>query len=379
MQGRDFQDQRNKFSAVSRGSQGSKASRSARPHGTASIPASTIHQQPPIKYGPPPHPDAHAAASHPHHGTTTSQEPQGPHGAQTPHPHDPQERSDPKPAQHPPPPPQPPKVPLPHHPPQPPPRDQATDATDGSQHQPIDVDAPADTCHRESPLPRQPQETPSPDPTRDNDDHHPLPTPTPPSHRAPPAAAPAEPYALHNPAAVRQHLRGLGDPELLRLHTSGTTQRIRASTLVQAATLREGVQDFLFDAFLRVARHDRPQRATPDGESPPPTGNRVWVPPIDWRRHLVGHPVLERENTQVRTRYREPNMAHPPPSPTPSKTKEWERETWVARMASLSKFPAQRPGGHPHIRRPAASPFHVHDSHVQSALHPLHHPLPRTN
>ena len=31
MQGRDFQDQRNKFSAVSRGSQGSKASRSARP------------------------------------------------------------------------------------------------------------------------------------------------------------------------------------------------------------------------------------------------------------------------------------------------------------------------------------------------------------
>ena len=23
--------------------------------------------------------------------------------------------------------------------------------------------------------------------------------------------------------------------------------------------------------------------------------------------------------------------------------------------------------------------LHVHDSHVQSALHPLHHPLPRTN
>ena len=31
-------------------------------------------------------------------------------------------------------------------------------------------------------------------------------------------------------------------------------------------------------------------------------------------------------------------MAHPPPSATPSDTKEWERETWVARMASLSNF-----------------------------------------
>ena len=60
--------------------------------------------------------------------------------------------------------------------------------------------------------------------------------------------------------------------------------------------------------------------------------------PIDWGRHLVGHPVMERDNTQGRTRYREPNMAHPPPEPTPDNTKEWERETWVARMASLSDF-----------------------------------------
>ena len=108
---------------------------------------------------------------------------------------------------------------------------------------------------------------------------------------------------------------------MLHLHTSGTAQRIRAITLVQAATLGEGVQDFLSDAFLHVARHDRPPRAAPDGESPPPTGYRIWVPPIDWRRHLVGHPVPERENTQGRTRYREPNMAHPPPSATPGNTK----------------------------------------------------------
>ena len=88
--------------------------------------------------------------------------------------------------------------------------------------------------------------------------------------------------------------------------TSGTSTRIWAATLVQAATLGEGVRDFLFDAFLHVARHDRPPRATPDGESPPPTGSRIWVPPIDWGRHLVGQPVPERDNTQGRTRYSEP-------------------------------------------------------------------------
>ena len=66
--------------------------------------------------------------------------------------------------------------------------------------------------------------------------------------------------------------------------------------------LGEGVRDFLFNAFLHVARHDRPPRATPDGESPPPTGSRFWVPPIDWGRHLVGHPVPERDSTQGRTR-----------------------------------------------------------------------------
>ena len=55
------------------------------------------------------------------------------------------------------------------------------------------------------------------------------------------------------------------------LRTSGTTQR-----------LGERVRDFLSDAFLYVARHDRPPRATPDGESPPPTGSWILVPPIDW-------------------------------------------------------------------------------------------------
>ena len=202
---------------------------------------------------------------------------------------------------------------------------------------------PPPTHTASPPTPRPPQEAPSPDPTRDNDDRPPQPTPPPPSHPAPPA----EPYALHNPAAVRHHLRGLWDQEVLRLHTSGTTQRIRATTLVQAATLGEGVRDFLFDAFLHVSRHNRPPLATSDGESPPLTGDRIWVPPIDWGRHLVGHPVPERGDTQGRTRYREPNMAHPPPSATPSNTKEQERETWVARMTSLSNFRHHVPGDIP--------------------------------
>ena len=40
-------------------------------------------------------------------------------------------------------------------------------------------------------------------------------------------------------------------------------------------------------------------------------------------------------------------MAHPPPSATPDNTKEWERETWVARMASLSNFRHHVPGDIP--------------------------------
>ena len=127
------------------------------------IPGSTIYRQPPITYGPQPHPDAHAATSHPHLGTATSQGPQGPHGAHTQHPHDPQGCPDPGPARHPPLPPPPQTVPPQHHPPPPHARDQATDATHSSPDQPIDVNAPANT-QRESPLPRPPQETPSPDP-----------------------------------------------------------------------------------------------------------------------------------------------------------------------------------------------------------------------
>ena len=161
---------------------------------------------------------------------------------------------------------------------------------------------------------------------------------------------------------------------MLCLRTCGTTQRIRATTLVQVATLGEGVRDFLFNAFLNVARHDRPPRATPDGESPPPTGSLIWVPPIDWGRHLVGHPVPERDSTQGRTRYREPNMAHPPSSATPDNTKEWVREKWVVWMASLSNFRHRVPGDipTPDDRQPTSS------THM-TLMYNLHYTLSTTH
>ena len=144
---------------------------------------------------------------------------------------------------------------------------------------------------------------------------------------------------------------------MLRLHTFGTTQRVQAATLVQPAILGKGVRDFLFDAFLHVALHDRPPLATPDGESPPPTGSQIWVPPINWGRHLVGHAMPGRVDTKGRTRYHEPNMAHPPPSTTPSDSKEWESETWVSQMASLSNFRDHVPGDvpTPDNQQPASS------------------------
>ena len=146
---------------------------------------------------------------------------------------------------------------------------------------------------------------------------------------------------LHNPAAIRQHLRGLGDQEVLRLRTSGTTQRIWVATLVQAATLGEGFPDFIFHAFLHVARNERFPLATPDGESPPSKGIRVWAPPLDWGRHLVGHPE------PGRTDYHEPNMPHLKPSNTSTDTKALDRATWVDRVASLSNFRDDVPGDVP--------------------------------
>ena len=51
------------------------------------------------------------------------------------------------------------------------------------------------------------------------------------------------------------------------------------------------------------------------------------MPPIDWRRHLVGRPVPGQVDTKGRTRYHELYMADLPPTTTPTDTKAWEMGT----------------------------------------------------
>ena len=121
--------------------------------------------------------------------------------------------------------------------------------------------------------------------------------------------------------------------------------------------LEEDIRDFLFDAFLHVARHDCPPLATADGENPPPTGSLIPVPAIDWGQHLVGHPSMGRVVAKGRTCYHEPNMARHPPCATPSDTKAWETETWVHWMASQSQFRDQVPGDVPVPSNQQPAPF----------------------
>ena len=81
-----------------------------------------------------------------------------------------------------------------------------------------------------------------------------------------------------------------------------------------------------------------------------------------------------RVDTNDRTRYDELDMAHPPPSATPSDTKEWERETWVARMASLSNFRHHDPGDlpTPDDQQPACSMY-------MTLMYNLHYTLSTTH
>ena len=157
---------------------------------------------------------------------------------------------------------------------------------------------------------------------------------------------------------------------MLRLRTSGTTQRIRATTLVRATTLGEGVREFLFDAFVYVARHDRPPLATPDSESPPPTEDRIRVPPIDWGRQLVGHPMLGRVDTKRRTRYHEPNMADASPSATPKR----HQTVGKGNLGTLSNFRHVVPGDVPtaDYQQPAPSTY-------MTLMYNLHYTLSTTH
>ena len=78
--------------------------------------------------------------------------------------------------------------------------------------------------------------------------------------------------------------------------------------------------------------------------------------------------------TKGRTRYREPNMAQPPRSTTPTNIMAWEERTWVDRVASLDNFRDHVQGRHPVPPQPAAGPLHVHD-----LMYNIHYTLSTTN
>ena len=92
---------------------------------------------------------------------------------------------------------------------------------------------------------------------------------------------------------------------------------------------------------------------------PAPLANVVWVPPINWGRHLVGLPKPERVITKGRTGYREPNMAQSRPRTTRTAIMLWERTRWVDPMASLSNFRDHVPGDIPTLdnQQPAPSTY----------------------
>ena len=211
-------------------------------------------------------------------------------------------------------------------PPRPPPRDQATDAPLQDPHQPPSPPAPPRHTPPRGPPPvaakgtsitrPHTQQRRPPPPTHTT----PITTPCTTSRRIGRTLRPTQP-ASGTAAPPGPRRPGGATPPHLRQHT----QRIWAAILVQAATLEEGFRDFLFDAFLHVARHGRP-----------PLG-----------RNVPGHPVPGLMDTKGCTPYHEPTMADPPPSATPAYTKAWKREIWVDRMASLSNFRDHVPGDLP--------------------------------
>ena len=286
------------------------------------IPASTNNRQPATTYGSQPRPDAQEAAPHLYLGTAITQGPQGPHGTHTQHPQDPVGRPDSQQAQHPPPPPL---------------RDQATDAPRGGPHQRIDWAVPADTDYRESPVPRPPRETPSPHPTRNNDDqpdpHHPLHHTT--HHQLPHRPNPT-PYTTpqrYGSTSGGSETRGCyASAPLAAPSPPGQAPRSRQPPWERASETSSSTPPSMSPDT--TAPHAPPLT----GRARPPPRRRIEVFLINWGRHLVGHPMPGRMDTKGRSRYHEPDMAHPPQSATPSDPKEWERETWVAPMASLSNF-----------------------------------------
>ena len=300
------------------------------------LPASTTQKQPLAAYEPQPHPDAQAATSR--RNAVTSQRPQDQQ--------DPAGRRNTHPAQHPPPPPPPPAVPPPHSPPPPPSLDLNTDTPRGGSRQTPPPPVPADAHYYEPPHPRQPRK-----PHRQTPDaatttspprkHHLLATRCATSCRTGRTLRPAQPHSStaappgsHRPAsATPQHLghhpTHQGVQPCPGGHPRGGRPRLPPRRLPPRCLTR-----------APPARHPRRRE-------PSPPGDCVWVPPINWGRHLVGLAEPERVTTKGRTRYREPNMAQPPPNTTPTDTMAREMRMWVDRVPSLSNCRDYLPGDIP--------------------------------
>ena len=100
--------------------------------------------------------------------------------------------------------------------------------------------------------------------------------------------------------------------------------------------------------------------------------------PSDLELHLVRHPQPERVTTKGCRRYREPKMAHCPPSTTRTDTIAWKRRTWVDRVAFLSNFRDHLPGSilTPDNKQPAPSTYMslMYNKHYTLSTSPYHAP-----
>ena len=130
--------------------------------------------------------------------------------------------------------------------------------------------SPASRGHQEKPHHQTPHATMTTTPPNPHHPPHSIP------HHQPPHWPSPTPYRT-----PQRYGSTSGGSETRRCYASTPPAPPNASrhpTLVQATTLGEGVRDFLFDAFLHVARHVHPPLATRDGESPPPTGTESGCP-----------------------------------------------------------------------------------------------------
>ena len=104
---------------------------------------------------------------------------------------------------------------------------------------------------------------------------------------------------------------------MLHLHIPGTTQRMRGATLVQGATLGEGVRDFLFDAFLYVADTSAPSSLPLTARARPPQGTESGCAPLTGGDTLLDTPCRGGWTPRTAPATGSPKSPGPPQAPPP--------------------------------------------------------------